>query len=619
MGKSKKKSRASAKRLNPLGNRKGTDNSAVKDAATVTKRIQPLLDNLQSVVPNDRSMALSSISVLCEDPHIRQLLLKEKLVHIILTKLLSDENADIVVEAYGLLRNISLEEGYDVSTHLWRSDIWISILAGFEKIEESLRSINDDDKKSTTESKRMLFDFTDNLLSLVVALSNGSDDILKQVLKEDKLNRLFQIIITLLQFGYSKLPIQLFNTILDLIYDFSSESFEFIEEVTNNSFLSEFVKSLPGLVKQDETLNELSQVLVQGIYLQFLDMEVTHVQANEIIHTVCQTIDKIDLVQVQEDISVLEKDDELANSPDADVASKIKDYTKKRNLALMRFQSVEISIDLMTAITEIVAALYEENKKVQLPDQLIITLIEYLPYVFRTLSQSFTSRILIAWNNLLWLYITLGISIFEMKYEPYKQLWEFINSIEDLQKVDLGVKIGRLSVVWAILKTISLENSPTKYLEILKLSNNLDFVNSVIQEYNAASQNKETTEDFIELKQRCCGVLGTYATIQGQIPVNSAIGKFFITQLVSTETPQLLLIEITNIIFEIYPDSAFDYDEPVFVQQEFLKALKDQVVPNLRNRFKLVDKNKDPELKERCNKCFTTLDSFIHYKEDNRS
>mgnify|MGYP001259329943 FL=1 len=244
MGKSKKRSRASKARLNPIGGGKDTHS---KDNALVTKKVQPLLEKLHSAVPNDRAMALGSISVLCEDTHMRKLLLKEKLVHIVLSKLLTDNNTEIVVESFGLLRNLSLEEGYDVSIHLWRSDIWKSIDQGFGKLLESLTALQaseEQNSKSSTESRRLLFDYADNLLSLVVALGNGADEILQQLLQAPKLERLFEVIARLLQYGVTKLPLSVFNTVLDLLYDFSSESFEFIDAVTNNSFLSAFVKSL---------------------------------------------------------------------------------------------------------------------------------------------------------------------------------------------------------------------------------------------------------------------------------------------------------------------------------------------------------------------------------------
>lgn len=369
MGKSKKRSRASRARSNPLANNSSTRTGS-KDEALVTKKIQPLLQNLQSVVQNDRSMALGSISVLCEDPHMRSLLLKQKLVHIVMSKLLTDENTEIVVESYGLLRNLSLEEGYDVSVHLWRSDIWTSINSGFDKLLESLESLNGSDSKASSESKRLLFDFGDNLLSLLVALANGSDDILENIISTEKIARVFQVIVKILQYGFKvdesrkaslKIPSNLFNTVLDLIYDFSSESADFIEAVSTDTYLSEFIKNLPNIDLFNP--NELTRVLIQGIYLQFLDMQVTNEQARSIIFKTCTAIEQIDLQEMKHSLSNVALDQELASIANEEVAGKIKDYTKKRVEAMTKLQSIEISLDLITAIAEIIASQFEENHK----------------------------------------------------------------------------------------------------------------------------------------------------------------------------------------------------------------------------------------------------------------
>lgn len=89
MEKFKKRSRASRNRLNPLNNGSTKTNLSKKDANLAARKIQPLIRQLQSAVPNDRNIALSSISVLCEDPHMRHLLLKEKLIKIVLNNLLN--------------------------------------------------------------------------------------------------------------------------------------------------------------------------------------------------------------------------------------------------------------------------------------------------------------------------------------------------------------------------------------------------------------------------------------------------------------------------------------------------------------------------------------------------
>ncbi|CCH62951.1 hypothetical protein TBLA_0I02950 [Henningerozyma blattae CBS 6284] len=628
MGKSKKRSRTSKARLNPISGRPDVRNAA-KDNALVTKRIQPLLKQLESAIANDRHMSLSSVSVLCEDTHMRSLFLREKLVQIILKKLITDDNTEIVVESYGLLRNITLEEGYDISTHLWRSDIWTSIIDGFNKIENSLNALNDTNNKSSKESKSLLFDFTDNLLSLVVALANGSDKILDELLSEDKLTNIFKILTYLLQFGIDKIPLKLLNTILDLIYDFSSESFQFIESVSNHDYLSKFVSQLPNMIQENEKnqasqqFNELTKVLVQGIYIQFLDMNLTIEQTNSIIHGICTSIDSIDIKQVFHDLSSKTDDEELIKAKDSTVAEKIKDYTKRRSSAMMRVQSIEIAIDLLTAVIELLAALYEEQKhtknKDSLPDDLIVTLAEFLPHAFMALSENFTPRILIVWNNLLWLYITVGINIFDLNNEPYKQLWSFLTDIStDLTNHEItSIKMGKESVIWALLKTGTLQPEPAKVLEYFNLINNVDFVNTYIKEFE--SFQAETAEDTIEYKQRILGVLSTYALYQGQIEVNRVIGQFFMNLLIKKDLHAVLTVEIINSLFEIYGDKNFDYDEDVFVKDDFLRLLQEQIVPNVRLIFKLVDKNRDPQLKERCNETFNNLDSFIHYKMNERS
>ncbi|KAL3229571.1 hypothetical protein RNJ44_01707 [Nakaseomyces bracarensis] len=620
MGRSKKKSRSSASRLNPLANNNNNNGLSKKDASLVDRKLQPLLKNLESVVPNDRSMALGSISVMCEDPHMRKLLLKQKLVSIITTKLLSDKNTEIVVEAYGLLRNLCLEEGYDVSVHLWRSEIWISILDGFNKLKESLKvlsatSNNENIKKNTAqnkESKRLLFDFAENLLSLVVALCNGSDNILEEVLKSDKLDKIFEVITDLLTYGVDKLPINLFNTILDVIYDFSTESFEFIEAISSVEYLASFIQTLPNLKRSTENnYNELTEVLAQGIYLQFLDLEITYEQANEIIHKVCGSINDINLKELEHDLSSIAQDEDIANTANTEVAAKIKEYTKKRAIASMKLQSIEIAIDLITAITEILAAKYEEQGKKKIPEQLQETLTIFVPHVFTTLADMFPSRILIGWNNLLWLYMSIRVNFYELPDNGYKSLWAFVKKEQSIETDDLSLKVGSMSVIWALLKAASLNPDSSAILSDLGLYNNVEFVNSVISEY------KSTTD--LELKQRCCGVLAALALMQGQIEINRIIGQFIIQELSTEKVDGLILVELTNFIFEIYSDGDFDYDTEVFVNGGFLEILKTKVVPNLKQQFKFIDRNKNPELKERATETYNMLDSFINYKATEKS
>lgn len=594
MGKSKKRSRASAARLNPLAGRTTANKGLVK-------KLDPLLSQLTNGTPNEKAMALASISVICEDPVARSELLRQKLVHVVLSQLINDDNTDIVVEAFGLLRNLSLEEGYDVSTNLWRWGIWSGIVKGFEQLKQSLPKCDD----APLESRRSLFDYADNLLSLVVALANGSDAILVQVLNEDKLQTIFQVIHAFLQYGIDKLPLALLNTVLDLLYDFSSESFEFIEHVLQDQELAAFVQNLD----QSSRGNELTKVLVQGINLQFADMDMSYEKADSIIHNVCSSVQHINWQELQINTEPL-NEQEMVNQEPSHVAQKIKDYTSKRSESLMKLQSIEIAVDLLTASTEMVASLYEETQR-KLPESLLKTLTEFIPPVLANLQPHLTSRILISWNNLLWLYITLGVNFFQLSDELSSNLWQFINSLPQDDQID--IQLGKWSVVWVLLKTISLQQDANQWLNGFQLHNNAQFVQNVISTYSKWLENNN-----VELCEKLLGVLGTLASFQGQVEINRLIGQFILEQLVLDRTPPLLLVDLTSSLFEIYADASFDYDEPVYVKYGFQEIIKSKVVPKLRQAFKLVDRNKDAVLKDRCTESFNILDSFIHYKQSER-
>lgn len=594
MGKSKKRSRASAARLNPLTGRTTANRSLVR-------KLDPLLSNLSNGTPNERAMALASISVICEDPVARSELLRQRLVHIVLSQLINDESTDIVVESFGLLRNLSLEEGYDVSTNLWRSGIWSNIVKGFEQLIQSLPKCDE----AQLESRRILFDYADNLLSLVVALANGSDAILLQILNEDKLEAIFQVIHSFIQYGMDKLPLMLLNTVLDLLYDFSSESFEFIEFVLQDQELVGFIDGLDQFSKG----NELTRVLIQGIDLQFADTDLSYEKADSIIHKVCSSVQHINWQELQTGIEPL-NEQEMTNKELSHVAQRIKDHTSKRSESLMKLQSIEIAVDLLTASTEMIASLYEETQR-KLPELLSSTLTEFIPPILMSLQSHLTSRILISWNNLLWLYITLGINFFQLPNEFSSNLWQFVNSISQDDQID--IQVGKWSVIWVFLKTIATQQDANNLLTSVQLHNNVAFVQNAISVYQNALKNSN-----LELCVKVISVLSTLASFQGQIEINRAIGQFILEQLVSDRTPPVISVDLTSSLFEIYADASYDYDEPVYVKDGFQSILESKIVPQLRQKFKMVDRNKDFSLKDRCTECFNILDSFIHYKQNER-
>lgn len=607
MGKSKKRSRSSKSRVNPL-----TNSSTKKDQALIEKKIQPLIKNLQSTIPNDRNAAISSISVLCDDPHMRQLLLKEKLVQIILTKLLNDDNMDIVIESLGVLRNLTLEEGYDLAVHLWRLDVWSAIKVGMDKIVKSIESYTttqtaDNDKSSKKDdknSRRMLFDYTDNLISLIVALSNGSDDILNDILSETKLHEILYLFVKLVEFGFDKLTTNLQNSLLDLIYDFSSETLDFIDSIMSCEPISQLFQNIPNM----NLSNQLTQILFQGIRLQFLDgvidAKITTSDCQDIIAKVINELQTINLNEMKSSLyhNVLDNINQQ-NFSSVDT-TKLKDYAKAKQKAMFQLQALEVGIDIITGIIEIIA-----TENINLNDDLKLQLFDQMPQFFNQLLLEFPDRILIAWNNLLWLYITIEYAVSD---ETLTFLYNTIMNESQLDNVE--IKSNKLSVISVIIKIAQL-NENWGILTKLHILNNLPYAESIIAEFNNVKD--------IELRTRCISILNNLAQLPNQdVVINKKIGEW-ILETINTATESSTnddvaidtILDLTQSIFEVYanPDSFFD--KPNFVDGNFLPIIKDTILPQLKNKFKFVDKNKTPELKERCTECYNVLSSFVQYRE----
>lgn len=582
-----------------------------------SKKIQPLLQKLQSVVANERQIGLGTISVMCEDRGMRETFMKNELVHLVMSRLLSDENIEIMVDAYGLLGNLCLQEGHDVAVELWRHEIWSNLDICFDKVLQSLAGLSEGPEVSM-EPKRLLFEFCDNIITLVISLANGSEDIFSNIMELTRLDRVLAVVRDILKHSLLKvnentatlkITTQLFNSVIYLIYTFASESTDFIEIIVKNEYLFTFLTALPSLKISNG--NELTKVLIQGIMLQLWDARLSYDQATTIFQCSCTSIEKIDPNTLEVEIQPMVHTEMNMARDNEGIPEKVKDYMQKRSITIMQLQSLEIFLDIVTALTELMAAKYE-NGDMNVPEDLVKILSDTLPSVFLKLGKQFVSRVLISWNNLLWLLLTVKVNIFELPNGYWKSLWSYMREIDNNVP---GNRIGKMRCLWALLKTIHLQESPGQLLQHLQC-NSKEFTQSIIKEYSFVQD--MDTEDVLELRRSCCGVLSILGLFQNQIPVNMEVGNFFLEILSDNSVPASLALDVLNYFIDIYSDGEFDYDFPVFVQSDYLRILNTQVVPNLKKRFKLVDKNKYPQLKAECHNVFTTLDSFIRYKQNER-
>lgn len=587
MGKLKKNSRSSRHRANPLAvkSKRGAKESKQDEQLTKTK-ILPLISKLQSLAPNERSMALGTICIMCDDPKFRRLLLKERLVQIVMEQCLTDSNSEIVVESFGLLRNLVIEEGYDVAVYMWRQNIWKVIQENLNKAQRGFQLFRDKPADFDSVAQTLLFDMCENLVSLITGLCDCSEDILASVMDEMSALRTFlkEILSYALDLEKKELMVtnSLFNAIMDLIYDLSSQSDEFItsfkqEWDMNLDVLESFVNEVPKF-------NNLSKVYIQGLKLQTLD---NISQEDAIVQVITKIIASVSEIDIEANRSV------IVTECDNTKPQELKDDVKRRAIARTQFQTVELAVEILTAIMEMISynESFTDELLTLLTGQIIQLLIALLPHL------EFRSRVLTALNNLSWLFVAVGYGV-----EQWTQVCEqVITSIIPLvSESDLEEKVSVFGALWAILlskEEVSLDDA---------------FIQQVITEVDQTLNVEDEMRD--EYLVRLIGVLATVSKAQGHVERNRAISQLLLQLLSNPSVSAKVKVETLDQMFEIYDDAAYDYDAAVFRGDQYLKLLK-ELKPQLRTAFKLIDKNVDRELKLKSEEVYNNLGRFIEYKE----
>lgn len=122
MGKSRHNKNKGGQRSDPLAKpvKPPTDPEL---AALREKSILPVLKDLQSSDPKSRSSAASAVANIIQDTKCRKLLLREQVVHIILTETLTDASIESRAAGWEILKLLTQEEEADFCVHLFRVDV----------------------------------------------------------------------------------------------------------------------------------------------------------------------------------------------------------------------------------------------------------------------------------------------------------------------------------------------------------------------------------------------------------------------------------------------------------------------------------------------------------------
>ena len=625
MGKLKRGRKNQKSRLNPIGKSPNSTADQKKDENLRQSKILPLINKLTSKVPNEKAMALSAITVIAEDPRMRTLLLKEKLIPIVLEQCLNDSNDEIVVESFGLLRNLSIEEGYDVITYLWRSNIWVTIEASLSKIAHSFKYIHDPTStdKSTDKTKlTLLYDFTENIFSLVITLASGSQDIYDSIF--DKMDTVLTLVFDLIKVQINpetklKFTTKLFNSCLEFIYEFSSESLEFVNKLISNEDFN--LEKINEYVNNQS--NRLGMVYVEGIKFNYNEIATAGKSQQslsaEILLKIFDLLHNIDLNKLVEDLIKAEKQPIQKDTNPKDVLKNLQDDAKLQ--AKSDLTCLEVALDIITSTFEYLSV-NETNpsQPIDLSNEILEILISKIyPLLSELIKFELTnngvllllSKVSVSINNLTWLMLS-NESIPTPWFEACLQLWDLFIQVSSKLSDEETQKIT-LNILWGIAKSLGPEIRNKVQTEMIQ--------NLIAKGQEISNNNNEKDKDIdekLELYLSIVGFVGSLAPIIGNIEITSAIGEFLMSSLeLCTSTNPVaneVVIETLNSIYDIFCDKNFDYDEPVFVQQKYLQRLI-AIEPKIKAMYKKIDKNKYEQLKVKGEEAWTNLGRFIKYKE----
>ncbi|KAI5970694.1 hypothetical protein CANMA_000285 [Candida margitis] len=611
MGKLKKGRKNQKARVNPIGSK--SQQEIKKDESTRNSKILPLINKLKSSVPNDKSMALGAITILSEDARMRTLLLKEKVIAVVMQSCLNDSNDEIIVEAFGLLRNLGIEEGHDVTKYLWRQDIWTSIESALNKINDSFKFLQEKGKVEKDKSKlQLLYDFTENILSLIVVLAGGDESMYESVFK--KIDPILDFVLRILDghiSGSFKVTNKLFAALLEFVYEFSTESVEFVEKLERYNNWDKLISYV------NDSNSNLAKIYIEGIkFNNYEVLESTHANKQSVLRDVLRSIfdieTGIDLQKLSERIESIahpnNADEPIkkdANTLEKDLSSnnEVKSETK-RDLS-----TIEVGLSVITSVLEYLAVSEESPEKpINLSpaleeilfEKIEPMLVELLKFELKTNVLQLGEQIIGAINNFAWLVLSTE-HLPVAWYEKSLQLYDIILTINDEK-----LQMDSLGVFWAIIKSLGPE-----------------IVGKIPPELIQRLLQAQATEDNSNAFLNVIGVLGSIAPIINNTEITFQISQFLITSInAACNEPQHtrnleVIIESLNAFYDIFGDMQFDYDYPVFVKHDYLTLLKN-LEPKIKEIYKKIDKSKHPQLKMKMEETWTNLERFIQYKESER-
>ncbi|KAG0245643.1 armadillo-type protein [Mortierella sp. GBAus27b] len=153
--------------------------------AVPVETIMPLLTKLSSADANERAWAAAGASnLLMHDVGTRRLMLSKNLIGLLIERL-TDSVHEVVVEALGALRNLTVVGGDEVINEMYNKNVLTPVTALIPPLGTMIDNMLSGPAATSAEQekRKTVWDWADNVISIVWAMSENSEKSLKFINK----------------------------------------------------------------------------------------------------------------------------------------------------------------------------------------------------------------------------------------------------------------------------------------------------------------------------------------------------------------------------------------------------------------------------------------------------
>ncbi|ORZ26498.1 armadillo-type protein [Lobosporangium transversale] len=225
--------------------------------------IMPLMNKLSSPDANERSWAAAGASnLLMHDAATRRLMLSKNLVGALIERL-TDSVHEVVVEALGALRNLTVVGGEEVINEMYNKNVLTPVSALIPPLGNMIDSMFSGPATTSEEheKRKTVWDWAENVISIFWAMSENSEKALKAINK-------FNLVPFLMPFmtNVDKVPPRVIVAAAQCLYTLTDDNPDCrVHFVKNPDYIKTLMKILTLNVNAEQEL--LIKTLVCGIVI----------------------------------------------------------------------------------------------------------------------------------------------------------------------------------------------------------------------------------------------------------------------------------------------------------------------------------------------------------------